>query len=270
MAEIYSPEEGYRADGIYPVQKTHELKNPLHMAIEEFESAAMRFSLDFINDAKQRDIYQSRIKTMSTQVLSDVNAGNMSAAEGAAYCNEMRNQIMRESRLAFSPEGRAYSQKIKPDSGVPLEKILNKKSNDAFNRPYEALTKQQRDAVHYEVIESAGKHNYKMTRATKNLRVMGKVLIVVTAAMATHAILTAEDKRRETVKQASSIGGGIAGGALAGLAVSPACGPGAPVCAVVLVLIGSIAGALAVETVAVTVYDAAFMEEAEEFSKWVS
>jgi hypothetical protein len=269
MAEIYNPEDGYRADGQYPVYKTHELKNPLELAIHEFEAVAMRFALDFINDAKQREIYKNRIIAVREQVLSDVKNGKMTLNDGAAYCNEMRNHIMRESRLASSPEGRAYAQKLKPDTGVPLEDILNKKSHEAYKKPYEMLTKLERDAVHYEIIRSSAKDRLSVTRGTARLRLMGNALIVVTGVLAVHAIMNAEDKRRETVIQASSIGGGVAGGAIAGLTVSVFCGPGAPVCAVVIVLIGSVVGGTLAGTIAENTYDDVFRQEAEEFSKWV-
>lgn len=59
------------------------------------------------------------------------------------------------------------------------------------------------------------------------------------------------------------ISGGVAGGWLAGLAVAPLCGPGAPVCAIALVLLGSAAGGIAGSVVADSLD-----EEIEEFSKW--
>ena len=53
------------------------------------------------------------------------------------------------------------------------------------------------------------------------------------------------------------------GGLLAGLGVSALCGPGAPICAIAVVLVGSIAGGVAGEA-AVDSLD----EELEEFSHW--
>lgn len=65
------------------------------------------------------------------------------------------------------------------------------------------------------------------------------------------------------MRQGAIIGGGAAGGWLAGLAVSSICGPGAPVCAVAVVLVGCIAGGMAADAVVDT-----FDEELEEFTKW--
>lgn len=61
----------------------------------------------------------------------------------------------------------------------------------------------------------------------------------MTASIATYEILNAENKSKEAIKQGIGIGGAIAGGWLAGLGVSAICGPGAPVCAIAVVLVGS-------------------------------
>ncbi|MBC8945199.1 hypothetical protein [Xenorhabdus indica] len=55
----------------------------------------------------------------------------------------------------------------------------------------------------------------------------------------------------------------MAGGSLAGLAVAPLCGPGAPVCATAVVLLGSIAGDVAGSVVADALDD-----EIEEVIRW--
>ena len=59
------------------------------------------------------------------------------------------------------------------------------------------------------------------------------------------------------------MGSGAVGGLLAGLGVSALCGPGAPICAIAVVLVGSIAGGVAGEAVAHSLD-----EELEEFSHW--
>ena len=53
------------------------------------------------------------------------------------------------------------------------------------------------------------------------------------------------------------------GGLLAGLGVSALCGPGAPICAIAVVLVGSVAGGVAGEAAADSLD-----EEIEEFSHW--
>lgn len=88
--------------------------------------------------------------------------------------------------------------------------------------------------------------------------------VVVTAILAVQAIVAAEDKPAETARQGILIGGGMAGGAVAeALFVAPSCGPGAVVCAVAIVPLGSLAGSLAAESLMRTAD-----EELEEFAKW--
>jgi hypothetical protein len=86
---------------------------------------------------------------------------------------------------------------------------------------------------------------------------------LVTAALATYQILNAENKIKETARQGLIVGGGAAGGLLAGLGVSALCGPGAPICAFAVVIVGTIAGGVAGGTVADSLD-----EELEEFSHW--
>jgi outer membrane lipoprotein SlyB len=95
------------------------------------------------------------------------------------------------------------------------------------------------------------------------MRVMGKVFIVVTAAIASYSIINAENKPKEAIKQGAIISGGAGGGWLAGLAVSSICGSDARVCAIAVVLAGTIAGGLAAEAVTDS-----FDEELEEFTQW--
>lgn len=118
------------------------------------------------------------------------------------------------------------------------------------------------DATPYSILESSGRDNAPVSRVTKKLRIMGKVGILITATVAVYEIMNADNKVKETSRQGIIIGGGAAGGGLAGLGVSALCGPGALVCAVAVVLIGSIAGGIAGSMAADSLDD-----ELEEFSK---
>ena len=126
-----------------------------------------------------------------------------------------------------------------------------------------AAAKPQKTAIHYEIIESSGRPNANVSKGTKQMRVIGKVSILVTATLATYEIVSAENKTKEVARQGLILSGGAAGGFLAALGVSTICGPAAPVCAVAVVLIGSTAGGIAGSMTA------DYMdEELEEFSKW--
>ena len=249
--------------GSFPVGRNHDIsQSPLDMAIAAMEGSATRFSLDAINDANVRTSYMVNIRRMSQQARLDVAAGKISSREAVEYCYEMRNKIMAEHRKFTSTQGLARAEKLKT-APPKLEAVLDKYAQKHFARNYGQLTPAQKKEIHYRVIESAGRDNAKVSRGTQRMRVIGKVGILATAALATYEILNAKNKLKETGRQSIIIGGGAAGGLLAGLGVSIVCGPGAPFCALAVVLIGSAVGGIA-GGVAADMMD----EELEEFSRW--
>jgi hypothetical protein len=255
--------EPYIVTGSYVVQREHALKDsPLDRALELMEGAALRFSLDAISDEKIRMSYLKNIKRMSQQTLEDVKAGKITAQEGVAFSNEMRNKILMEHRKWTSAQGLAVVQKKKSD-GRTLKWVLDRYSNDLFKKSYESLSAAEQKKVHYIILEAAGRDDAKFTKGTKKMMIMGKLGILVTAALATYQILNAENKPKEAARQGIIVGGGAAGGILAGMGISALCGPGAPICAIAVVLVGTIAGGVAGGVVADSLD-----EELEEFSHW--
>lgn len=249
--------------GQYQTQNGHILpRSPLDEALAGMEGAATKFSLDAINDAQTRASYAANIKRMSAQVRADVAAGRISSQEGVQFCHEMRNKIMAEHRKITSITGLAKAQQHKKTPPT-LPHLFEKYATNKYGKSYEVLSVDQKQQIHYEIIESSGRDNAKFTKGSDRLRIMGKVGILVTAAFATYEILNADNKIKETSRQGMIIGGGAAGGFLAGLGVSLICGPGAPFCAIAVVLAGSAAGGIAGSLAADTLDD-----ELEEFSKW--
>lgn len=249
--------------GSYAVQKTHALdRSPLDMAIAGMEGAATRFSIDAIADAKVRASYMSNIKRMSIQAKVDVAAGKISALEAVEFCQEMRNRIMLEHRKFTSAQGLAFAER-KKKLPPTLQETLDKYALRAENTEYSKLAAEQKNKVHYSILEASGRDNASVSKGTKKLKVMGKVGILITATFAIYEIMNADNKVKETARQGVIIGGGAAGGGLAGFGVSALCGPGTIVCAVAVVLIGSIAGGIAASMAADSLDD-----ELEEFSKW--
>jgi len=255
--------ENLEVQGQYQTQSGHSLpRSPLEEAIAGMEGAATRFSLDAINDAQTRTSYAANIKRMSAQVRADVATGRISSHAGVEFCYEMRNKIMAEHRKITSATGLAKAEQYKKTPPA-LPQLFEKYATSKFGKSYEALTVEQKKQIHYEVIESSGRDNAKFTKGTERLRIMGKVGILVTAAFAAYEILNADNKVKETARQGMVIGGGAAGGFLASLGVSLICGPGAPVCAIAVVLAGSAVGGIAGSMAADSLDD-----ELEEFSKW--
>jgi hypothetical protein len=255
--------EPYLVTGSYVVQREHALQDsPLERALELMEGTALRFSLDAISDEKIRANYIKNIKRMSQQTLDDVRAGKITAREGVQFSNEMRNKILMEHRKVTSAQGLAVVQKKKPEGRV-LQDLLDKYSKQLFKKDYNLLTSAEQSKVHYTILEAAGRDDTSFSNGTKKMQLMGKLGILITAALATYQILNAENKVKETARQGLIVGGGAAGGILAGLGVSALCGPGAPICAFAVVIVGTIVGGVAGGAVAESLD-----EELEEFSHW--
>lgn len=249
--------------GLYKAGQEHELEYPLlDNAIAALEGIAIKFSADAINDANVRASYISNIKRVTSEVKEMVKARKVTVKEASEFCYEMRNKILEEHRKYTSSTGLSIAEKHKK-TPLKLDDLYEKYALKKFGCSFRELTAHQKSSVHYEIIESSARGNPKFTAANKRLKVMGKVGILITASLATYEILNAENKPKETIKQSVQIGGGVAGGWLAGFAVAPLCGPGAPVCAIALVLLGSAAGGIVGSVVADSLDD-----EIEEFTAW--
>jgi len=255
--------EPYIVTGSYVVQREHALQDsPLDRALELMEGSALRFSLDAISDEKIRASYIKNIKRMSQQVRDDVKAGRITAQEGVKFSHEMRNKIMMEHRKFTSAQGLAIAQRKKKD-GKGLKTLLDIYSENFFQKGYDSLSDVEKNKVHYAILESSGRDNARFTAGTKKMLVMGKLGVLVTAALATYQILNADNKPKEAARQGIIVGSGAVGGVLAGMGVSALCGPGAPICAITVVLAGTIAGGVAGEAVA-----SSLDEELEELTHW--
>ncbi|MGA7815088.1 hypothetical protein, partial [Caballeronia sp.] len=250
-------------NGPFQTKQEHALSsNVLKNARDSLESAGLYFSTMAISDAAVRARYDDGIRRLSGIVQEEVNAGRITPLEGAEFCQSTRNQIMEETRKVTSPWGLASAQNLKGE-GVGLETILDRYSNRLFSKPFRLLTEAEKDRAYYAVIEAAGRSNAKVSAKTARLRVGGKVGILITGALAAYSIASADDKITETARQGTVVTGGMIGGALAGLAVSSVCGPGAPFCAIAVLIIGSSAAASLTDAA----YDL-YLEEVREFQAW--
>ncbi|MBP5090217.1 hypothetical protein HUS91_32685, partial [Pseudomonas chlororaphis] len=159
-------------------------------------------------------------------------------------------------------QGVAVAEYIKLN-GPTLQTTLDKYAHSLYKKKFDLLTDAEKSKVHYLILKKSGVDNAKVTRGTKTMKVTGKVAWIVTAAFAASEIYKADNKAKETGRQGIILGSGATGGALAGLSVSMLCGPGAPVCAIAVVIAGSIAGGILGEYAADSLDD-----ELEEFLTW--
>jgi len=234
----------------------------LEKALESFEGAALKFSADAIKDAAEREKYNRNVKRVKAEVLAEVKAGRVSVKEAAEHCYEMRNKIMQEIRIKTSLQGRAVAEKKKAAPRA-LEELMDEKAEKIFKKKFGDLNASQKNAIHYEIIESSARPSAKYNTTNKVLNVTGKVLIVVTIAYAVYDIVEAENKAKEAAKQGATMAGGVTGTFIGSVVASLACGSAAPVCTIALMLAGGLSGGWAA---------AEFMDsidqELEEFTRW--
>lgn len=262
--DIASVSEEFSYDTVHTIDE-----GILKKALDEMEGAAAKFVQIAEVDSAARFSYVKKIAEMRTEVLKAVKAHEMTLKEGAEYANKMRNIIMEEIRRMTTPYGKSIAMSIK-SKGKSLEEILNKKVNDLIKEnklpkgsTFETLSEAQKKRVYYRAIRSSGTADIRVVNAAKKLRIMGRVFIVVTGVLAGYSIITAEDKKKEALRQGAILGGGLVGGALAGLGVGAICGPGAPVCAIAVMLLGGFVGSFAADVT----FDE-YEEEIDEFLTW--
>ncbi|WP_434716070.1 hypothetical protein [Paraburkholderia sp. A3RO-2L] len=272
--------------GPYPVNQEHQLDGLLEKALQKFQQTAQQIAVSFIQDAQVRQEYMRQIGEIPKLVREEVAAGRVGLAEGVRFAQTMRNQVMMEARAATSATGLALAERHKKEglseryllerySAVqtvpgfkqmsPLEQksyiksIVDGRAPSIFDR----LTQEQRAKVFFSIIDASGRDSVDFTNFSLKFAARGKVFTLMTALLSVYSVATAKDKVSEANRQASGISGSLLGGALAGMAVGSICGPGAPVCAFVVVAAGSLAGAEVAER-ANDLYQA----ELQEFMKW--
>lgn len=216
----------------------------LDAALDALQSQAQNFAWRFINDARARAAYVSRIAEAAAQIRRDVLAGVVSAEDGARFANEARNLIMEESRAITSAIGRAGAQAAKA-SGLTLDEAIDKSAKKLFpGNSFADLTVAQRRQVFMEVIEASGRSRPSLSNQIPKWTRFGRSLAVVTVAISAYNIWEAKNKVRQSTKEGATLLGGALGGAAANASAGFLCGPGAPVCVTALFIIGGVAGAL--------------------------
>ncbi|MDR5736561.1 MULTISPECIES: hypothetical protein [unclassified Caballeronia] len=215
-------------------------------ARDALEATMLKFSADAISDERVRARYAEGIRRVSQLVQSEVDSGKMTAYEGAVYCNQLRNQILVETRKVTSSWNRARAEKKKP-FGPTIEESVNKYSNRLYGKPFSALTSAEKEAASYAVIASAGRNDTSVTAGTTIMRDTAKGTILLTAGLAAYAILRADDKVTEVARQGTVIGGGVLGGYVTGMSTAALCGTGAPLCALAIAILGTISGSVVTE-----------------------
>jgi len=148
---------------------------------------------------------------------------------------------MRLTRDRSSDFGRAVAERLKPQSPT-FEELIARYAERLFQQAPEALTEAQRGAVMREIIAAAARDNARVSGMLRFLGPASRGVMALSLGLAIHDVYQAPNRPKEALHQGVVLGAGVGGSYVAGaVGVSLVCGPGAPVCAGVFILVGGIA-----------------------------
>jgi len=201
--------------------------------------------------------YVEPVKKLAQLVLDDFEAGKLTHLEAREAAAAARNAQLAEVRSRLSLGGKAFSEAIK-EEGLTLEQLAAKYGEKVVKgdpakwglaadelgdaaKMAKALERAKGSAeVSEQIIKAAGRTGRAVTVVARVGRVAGPVGMAAGLAISGYEIYEAPADQRLTVagREASGFAGGLigatAGGLAAGWVASLACGPAAPVCAIVV------------------------------------
>jgi hypothetical protein len=229
--------------GITPSATPSGRSDALDDAITGLESTAVNFAQRFIRDARVRENYVAQAKQVSQEILDEVNSGKISPEAAAQKAADMRNGLLDASRLNNSDLGQAISEAEKA-TGKSIEELMGKYAGEQFGQEFGQLGAAEQDFVFIEIVKAAGRPSPRFTKLAAIGGKAGKGLIVVSLAFAVYNVAASDRPGREAAKQGAGLGAGFLGSLAGGAAAGLVCGPGAPICVGVGVLVGGIAFAV--------------------------
>jgi hypothetical protein len=222
---------------------TQRQYDELQKSLDGLKVVANNFAIRFINDVAARRKYNELTKQMSDDIMHDVKSGKITPLQGADKAKTARNIIMEQVRRITSDIGKAEAEAMKA-VGKTLYELENKYALELFKKQFIALTEAERNQVFLKIIARSGKPQAAMNLKMRKLGRAGRLMIILTIAVAVYNVTTAGDKAAAAQREAVTFGGGFLGGAAGGVLAGLACGPGAPVCSTIGVFIGGILGAI--------------------------
>lgn len=220
--------------------------------------------------------YIQPAKALAQQVLNDVESGKLTHMEGRFKAYTQRNELLEQIRKRLSPGGRELSRAIK-EEGRALSDLVSKyahkvlekspdlmkkyglktldRSSPAFNVSLYQRAIQElgsSELVSKEIIAAAGRSDKYISAMARFTRYAGPVGMAASLGWSGYEVVSAPKDQGLYVagREASGFVGGligsVGGGLVGGWAASLLCGPGAPVCALIvsLVVVGTSAGAV--------------------------
>lgn len=220
----------------------HDMDDLRHVT-QLLEAEAAVFAKRFIQDASVRKEYMRLTKEFADDLLRAVDSGKMPAKRAAELGHSMRNSLLESARLKSSDIGRAIAESIK-STGLTLAQLQEKYALKQFGKAFDKLADAQKSQVYREIVKASGRARPSVSRSAARWGKAGRGLVVLSVGLVAYDIYTAENKPKAAATGGASIGGGMLGGAAGGAAAGLVCGPGAPICSGVGILVGGGLGAL--------------------------
>ncbi|HMV67570.1 MAG TPA: hypothetical protein PKA64_12025 [Myxococcota bacterium] len=207
--------------------------------------------------------YVAPARTMAADILRRVDRGELDHLAARQMAVEGRNDLLGATRERLSPGGRAFSRALKEEGrsmgaltstyvGRVVEaspELLERYGLTGVGRGTPAWESGmsralaelgETEAISREIIRASGRNSRAVTGVARVSRVLGPAGVALGLGVSAYEIVNAPEG--EALHVAAREGGGFAGGTLGAMAggmvggwvASLACGPGAPVCALIV------------------------------------
>ena len=224
--------------------QTRHHSRELEDALTALDGTVLPLSLRGVQEASVRRQYAAAIKAAVAEIRGEVASGALTPEQGAVRAGQVRNIILAQSRARSSELGRAWAEAIKQE-GKTFPELVEKYAQRLFQKAPAALSEAERDGVMREIIGAAARDNAQVSGALRFLGPASRGLVALSIGLAIYEVYESPDRPREALHQGVLIGSGAVGSYVVGaLGVSLVCGPGAPVCAGVFLVVGGIGFAL--------------------------
>jgi hypothetical protein len=214
----------------------------LEQELAALQVTANNFAIRFIPDSKVRGNYIVQAKANSDAILAEVRAGRITAKQGAAQAQEIRNAVMNAMRGQTSDLGLAIAKFLKQE-GKSLHDLQEIYAQQTFKTTFSRLAPADQAAVWQTIVEKSGAPRKSATTVARVMGHAGRGLVALTACLAVYHVMQAEDKPRAAAREAVGLLGGMAGGAALGAAGGAFCGPAAIACVPIGIFVGGMLGA---------------------------
>jgi hypothetical protein len=209
----------------------------LAAALDALRADAFAFGTRFVSDARVRRAYLEAVRDAANELMWRARSGQITYAQAATEANTIRNALLETARSQTSEVMRAYVKTLKAE-GLTLESLIARHAKDLFGKAPEALTAVERDQVMRRILEGAARARPSATAGARMVGRLGRGLIWLSVGIAFYNVWQAEDPGKQAVKEGAILGAGMVGAMAGGAAAGLVCGPAAPVCSGIGVLVG--------------------------------